>query len=163
VRKRILEILGVCGLPDLPTHDQNDACVSALLAAAADGRVPGVTLLAIGSPLFADTNGTLREGPMVIPKVTTETDVLIAQACATCPSVQRVGSPAAGSALRTRHDFHAYGSSSVPTSANEFLEELIANALRGHPQVYTYSAAYRRLFNCHRGKPLVRPVRLEEV
>jgi hypothetical protein len=66
-RKRILEDLGVSGLPERPTHDQNDACVAALLAAAADGAVPDISAEGIGSPLSADPDGTMREGQMVIP------------------------------------------------------------------------------------------------
>ncbi len=79
-RKSILEALGVSGLPELPTHDQNDACVAALLAAAADSAVPGITPTGIGSPLFADPDGTLREGVMVAPEVTAKTRELISEA-----------------------------------------------------------------------------------
>jgi hypothetical protein len=66
-RKHILEDLGVSGLPGRPTHDQNDACLAALLAAASDGAVPEIGTEGIGSPLFADPDGTMREGQMVIP------------------------------------------------------------------------------------------------
>lgn len=45
-RKKILEALGVSGLPLLPTGDQNDACVAALMAAAAAGKIPGLTATA---------------------------------------------------------------------------------------------------------------------
>jgi hypothetical protein len=65
-RKRILESFGVRGLCALPTHDENDACLGALVAAAADGRVPGLEACSIGGPLFRDAEGALREGPMVI-------------------------------------------------------------------------------------------------
>jgi hypothetical protein len=50
-RKYVLEVLGVSGLPELPTHDQNDACVAAILAAAADDAVPGLTVRAIWYPV----------------------------------------------------------------------------------------------------------------
>ena len=66
-RKHILEGQGVSGLPELPTHDQNDACVAALMAAASDGAVPEIGIEGIGSALFADPDGTMREGQMVIP------------------------------------------------------------------------------------------------
>ena len=79
-RKHILEALGVSGLPELPTHDQNDACVAAVMAAVADGAVPGITLIGIGSPLFDDPPGTLREGLMVIPEVTLKKGDLIPEA-----------------------------------------------------------------------------------
>jgi len=84
-RKQILEVLGVSGLPERPTHDQNDACVAALLAAAADRAVPGVTLKGIGSPLFADRDGTLRERLMVVPEVTAKTGELISEALRKTP------------------------------------------------------------------------------
>ncbi len=82
VRKSILETLGVAGLPAFPTDDENDACVAALLAAAADGVVPGVTARGIGVPLTIETNGTLREGQMVIPDLTAQTRDRIAKAIA---------------------------------------------------------------------------------
>jgi len=78
-RKNILEALGVSGLPQLPTHDQNDACVAALMAAAADGKVPGLTATAIGASLSIDPDGTLREGFMVIPEVASATRSLISE------------------------------------------------------------------------------------
>ncbi len=68
-RKRILEALGVSSLPELPTHDQNDACVAALLAAATDSAIPGVAVKGVGAPLIVDPEGILREGLMVIPLV----------------------------------------------------------------------------------------------
>ena len=79
-RRRILETLGVFGLPSLPTHDQNDACVSALVAAAADGQVRGMKVKSIGSALSTDLDDTMREGPMVIPEVTAEIANLISTA-----------------------------------------------------------------------------------
>jgi hypothetical protein len=80
VRKRILEALGVTGLPELPTHDENDACVAALLAAAADGAVPGLTAKGIGVRLTIEPNGTLREGQMVIPDLTAQTRERVSKA-----------------------------------------------------------------------------------
>jgi hypothetical protein len=79
VRKRILEAFGVSNLPALPKHDQNDACLAALLAAAADNAVPGVTVKGIGVDLFEDSDGTLREGLMVIPELSPKTSELISR------------------------------------------------------------------------------------
>jgi hypothetical protein len=70
LRRRILEALGISGLPRIPTHDQNDACVAALLAAAADSQVSGLNVERIGQNLWVDDDGTLREGPMAVPLVT---------------------------------------------------------------------------------------------
>ena len=135
-RKHLLEALGVCGLPGLPTHDQNDACVAALLAAAADGKVAGMTTRGIGSPLFSDPNGTLREGPMVVPDVTAVTAALISQALRNIPLL----GPGA-SALTVA------ASGQPDNAANDLFEMLIARALEGNPQVCTYAWAYRRLFS----------------
>lgn len=66
-RKALVEALGV-ELPDaLQTHDQLDACLAALLAAAADGRVPGLTIEAVGDPLSVDEQGCRREGVIFVP------------------------------------------------------------------------------------------------
>ncbi|NIP74054.1 MAG: DUF429 domain-containing protein [Gammaproteobacteria bacterium] len=69
-RGSLLKDLGV----ELPRgfrapHDQNDACLGAVLAAAADGRVPGVRVEALGEPLRRDRCGSLREGPIVVPRL----------------------------------------------------------------------------------------------
>lgn len=146
VRKRILEALGVFGLPILPTHDQNDACLSALIAAAVDGRIPGVIPLTIGSPLFVDTNGVLREGPMVVPRLTSEAAELIANVLHEFGPVDGAGSAAAATLRNGRVGSDAIGSGPGCISADDLLDNLIAKALAGHPQVYTYSGAYRRLF-----------------
>jgi hypothetical protein len=71
-RKLILQAVGVKRLPELPTHDENDACISAVLAAASDGKVVGMTVRLVGLPLAVDADGTMREGPMVIPEISEE-------------------------------------------------------------------------------------------
>jgi phosphomannomutase len=98
-RKRILEALGVSGLPAVPTHDQNDACVAALLAASADRAVRGITPVGIGSPLFSDSDGTLREGMMVIPKVSPGIRTLIS---GVLPETSVVGKTKSGTGGRRR-------------------------------------------------------------
>lgn len=136
VRKCVLEALGVVGLPSLPTHDQNDACVAALIAAAADDRVPGLSVAPIGSPLFADSDGTLREGVMVRPQVAPATAEIISKALGE-------------TSLREAHARSVAVSRSVPsnTSADELLSFFIAKAVDGDPQLCTYAWAYRVLFN----------------
>ncbi len=69
LRKRLLEDLGIWGLPDLPSHDQNDACIAAVLAAAADGKIQGMKVGRVGEPLAVDATGVLREGQMAIPVI----------------------------------------------------------------------------------------------
>ncbi len=138
-RKEILQALGVVGLPGMPTHDQNDACVAALLAAAADGNVPGLTPRGIGSPLCADPDGTLREGPMVIPGVSAETSALILEVLHKTRTIDLV--PSDGRAIAPSD------TSPAAERANTMLDGFIRRALDGSPQACTYSWAYRKLFN----------------
>lgn len=65
-RQALLERLGVCQLPPRPSHDQLDAGLCALLAAAADGQVAGLTLRAVGQPLSRGADGVWREGPIAV-------------------------------------------------------------------------------------------------
>jgi hypothetical protein len=66
-RRAILQALGVQNLPSLTSHDQADACLAALIAAAADGKVPGLTIGALGRPLDVGPAELLREGPIAMP------------------------------------------------------------------------------------------------
>lgn len=54
------------------SHDRNDACLGALLAAAADGGVAGLQVERVGPALWLDVRGILREGPIVMPAVADE-------------------------------------------------------------------------------------------
>jgi hypothetical protein len=137
-RKRILEALGVSCLPELPTHDQNDACVAALLAVAADGKVPGIALKAIGFPLFADADGTLREGLMAIPEMTPKARQLISEALQETSIIDIAESDA--------HVAVSLGSATADGRARGLRDWFIATALEGNSQVCTYSWAYRHLF-----------------
>ena len=136
VRKSILELLGISGLPILPSHDQNDACVGAMVAAAADHHISGVSVKWLGAPFSVDVDGIPREGPMVIPELTNAVEDRIA--CAI--RANRVFEPPPQLAT---------GRVSVPAevSADELLDVLIAKAVEGDPQVCTYAWAYRVLFN----------------
>lgn len=96
-RRCILEALGVSNLPSLPTHDENDACVAAVLASVADRAVPGLTPRGIGIPLAADPDGTLREGLMVVPEVSVRTRDRISKALSE-PVIGEAARPNAGSA-----------------------------------------------------------------
>jgi hypothetical protein len=136
-RKHILETLGILGLPELPSHDQNDACIAAVLAAAADDAISGLTPIRIGSPLLADPDDTLREGPMVIPEVTTKTRELISEVLDKTPLSNETSD--AGSLS----SFDAI----TADCAKALLDCLIAAALQGNPLTCTYSWAYRHLFN----------------
>jgi hypothetical protein len=71
VRRELLHTLGVRKLPELPTHDQSDACLGAILAAAADRQIRGLTVVGFGDPLATAADGGLREGPIAAPAPTT--------------------------------------------------------------------------------------------
>jgi hypothetical protein len=134
-RRGILEALGIMGLPLLPTHDELDACVGAVMAAAADGKIPGMSVKAIGLPLLVD-QGLLREGRMIIPTIMS--DSLRSALAAALGSVPARPDPVASSP-----DL----SGSVDERAKKLLARLIDRANRGQAQVCTYAWAYRHLFN----------------
>lgn len=135
IRMRMLECSGVHGLPALPTDDQNDACLAALMGAAADNGVPGLRAVAIGLPLCTDFDGTLREGPMIVPMVAASTAGMIADLLSkntlnqtrTCPVRKSVAPP-------------------IDITADELFGTFISRACAGTPQVCTYGWAYRALF-----------------
>lgn len=67
-RLQLLQQFGLIWEPQrLPTHDQNDACLGALLGAAAHGASPHLTVEAIGPHTQLDVNGVMREGPIIMP------------------------------------------------------------------------------------------------
>lgn len=135
-RRAILEALGITELPRLPTHDQNDAAVAAILAAAADNQVAGVNTVYLGEPLSVDLDGTLREGPMVVPRVNGMVAGLIADSLR---EIHIDGAPVA------RATEPAPAASHI--TAEELLAHFIAKAIEGDPQICTYGWAYRALFN----------------
>jgi hypothetical protein len=69
-RAAILRALGVT-LPETPlSHDQLDAGAAAVLGAAAEGRIRGMSVAAVGDPVFWDaTEGCLREGVILVPEL----------------------------------------------------------------------------------------------
>lgn len=137
-RKLILQALGVLDLPDLPTHDENDACIGAVLAAAADGKVPGVSVRGLGLPLVIEAGGTLREGPMVIPEVSEDAQRRIAGALGDIPIVL---------VTRTRPSRQSASDQAVLERATALLDCLIERAREGNAQICTYAWAYRHLFD----------------
>jgi hypothetical protein len=134
-RKCILEAVGIAGLPELPTHDENDACVGAVMAAAADGKIPGFGVQAIGLPLMVD-QGLLREGRMIIPKIMSDSRrAALAAALSSVP------------VLPVPEESSLDLSGSVHERAKKLLSRLIDRANRRQAQVCTYAWAYRHLFN----------------
>jgi hypothetical protein len=144
-RKLILQALGIIGLPDLPTHDENDACISALIAAAADGKVIGMSVLGIGSRLVRDPDGTLREGPIVRPLLSQQLRESLDQALR---ELQSRGE------LQNRPIARKTNFQKIPAVVGDsLLEKAIAlrdyfvqSAKEGDARICTYGWAYRRLF-----------------
>ena len=137
-RKLILQALGVTHLPDLPTHDENDACISAVLAAAADSKVTGVAVRGIGLPLEIDSKGTLREGPMVIPELSEGVQQKIEESLSEMSVV--IVSKICGS---RQSAFDETSMARAITLRDDFIE----HARKGNAKVCTYACAYRHLFD----------------
>lgn len=68
-RRAVLEAAGVRLEVARASHDQLDAAICALAAAAACGAAPGLTARTLGEPLSRRADGTLEEGPMVVVDV----------------------------------------------------------------------------------------------
>ena len=137
-RRLILQALGVTHLPDLPTHDENDACISAALAAAADGKVTGVAVRGIGLPLVIDSNGTIREGPMVIPELSEDVQQKIEESLSEMSVV--IVSKICGS---RQSAFDEASMDRAITLRDDFIER----ARKGTAKVCTYAWAYRHIFD----------------
>jgi hypothetical protein len=142
-RKYILQSLGVLDLPELPTHDENDACIGAVMAAAADGKVPGVSVRGLGLPLVIDAGGTLREGPMVIPVIAEDTQHKIESALSDIPLVL---------ATKTSISRQSPFNKDAMDRAAALMERLIERAGDGNSQICTYSWAYRHVFGASYSK-----------
>ena len=134
-RKEILSLLGVLEWPheNLPSDDENDACVAALMAAAARGAVPGMGTHGIGIPLMV-IDGQRREGELVMPSVDEQTKHRISANFNTPEVPVRVAAPA-----RTL-DPAALG------RAERLLAWLAALAAHGDPRLCTYKDAWQHLF-----------------
>lgn len=65
-RRAVLEQLGVRLSEASLTHDQLDAAIAAVTAAAADQRIEVLSVEAVGDPLVVRASGDLEEGPMAM-------------------------------------------------------------------------------------------------
>ena len=142
-RKLILQAIGVVELPDLPTHDENDACISAVLAAAADGKVTGVTVSGLGLPLAIEEGGTMREGQMVIPEISGEVQRRIEKALREVPHVV---------ATKRRSSGKSASVEAISERATGLRDCFIKRAREGSAQICTYAWAYRYLFDASYAK-----------
>jgi hypothetical protein len=68
-RRALLDACGVRLPEGGATHDQLDAALAALAAAAACGAAPGLSARVIGEPLARRADGALEEGPLVVVEV----------------------------------------------------------------------------------------------
>jgi len=145
-RKQILQALGVIGLPELPTHDQNDACISALMAAAADRKVAGISVRGIGLPLARDSDGTLREGPIVVPVLAQGLRESIDVALRELSSEAKSWMPAVAAESRRQKSFSVV-SESLLKKAIDLRDYFVRCAKEGEAKICTYAWAYHYLFN----------------
>jgi hypothetical protein len=70
-RWQVLQAFGVSAgnvAVGIPTHDQLDAAIGALLSAAKHDRVRNLKVDLVGTPGFADASGLWREGRILVPK-----------------------------------------------------------------------------------------------
>jgi hypothetical protein len=144
-RKRILQALGVIGLPDLPTHDQNDACISALMAAAADGKVGGMSVRGIGLPLARDPDGTLREGPIVVPLLSQKLRESIYETLHQLDSGAELRTPPILANGKLQNASSVVGESLLG-KAVALRDYFVRCANEGDAKICTYAWAYQRLF-----------------
>ena len=137
-RRLILQALGVTHLPNLPTNDENDACISAVLAAAADSKVRGMAVRGIGLPLEIDPNGTLREGLMVIPELSEDVQQKMEE------SLNEMSVVIVTKICGSRQS--AFDEASM-ARAITLMYDFIERARKGNAKVCTYAWAYRHLFH----------------
>lgn len=141
-RTALLRALGVDGIPASVNHDQLDAAIGAVVAAAAAGAFPGIRADSLGEPLYRD-NGVLREGPMIIPVVTSQE---LVDRLAAVPIPAESDSPEGAAPPELP-------SAAVPPSAagaaaaraQDLLRWFVRQAAEGHPHVCTYSWAHAYL------------------
>ena len=158
-RRVLLERLGVRGLPDAPSHDENDACVSALIAAAECGEVAGLGVRTVGLPVQVE-GGVLREGWMVVPVLSEELSARLREATLEVRgkppsqlqqfSAQPQQPPAEPQQPPAEHQQPPTGEE-VLSRANRLLVWLASLVHHGMPRVCTYGDVYRHLFRPQQG------------
>ncbi len=147
-RRELLVSLGVIGLPDLPSHDQADACLGAVLAAAADHRIRGLTVEAVGEPLAVDADGVLREGVIAVPRADEGALHRVDGRIGTSTprgTTERVC--ASGSTAPE----HGTADARAMERAEALFECLLRHARGGEPRICTYADAYQRIFGYRPG------------
>lgn len=156
-RAEMLRAMGVL-LEDgvLPTHDQNDACLAAVTAAAARGHVPGLSLQTVGDEPYVDGRGQIREGLMVVPTASGPLAEKLRAVARAFPPPARPSSPTARRESRARDpgSWPACPADSLPlpvaaspeARAEQLLETLTARAHEGKHVLVTYGWAHKAIF-----------------
>lgn len=143
LRSAALGLLGVTGLPANVTHDQNDAAIAALAAAALDGAVPGVAAQLVGDALSVDKAGILREGPMVRLGVTSaELRRRLTSLVPTALSASGSKPLAASTSVRAS----AANDTFILWTASDLHTCFVEAVNAGRPVIASYSWIYGRLF-----------------
>lgn len=142
LRSSLLGLFGLVGLPGSLTHDQNDAAISAVAAAALDGATPGLAAQMVGDALYVDVRGILREGQMVRLLVTSSGLRRRVQADV-APGV-----PSQRAAANVGHAVNSRAASDRrQTWSAADLHACFVDAVNdGHPIIASYSWVYGRLF-----------------
>ncbi len=151
-RTKILKELGVA-LPERAlSHDELDACAAALLGAAADGRIAGVGVAAVGEAVFWDKKTTcLREGQILVPQVDSELrakleTVVRRWALVPAPDSLAIARPRPSIASKLTKDRDtvprpALSGRTGDERAGELFDRLVLELVEGHPTLCTYKAA----------------------
>jgi hypothetical protein len=143
LRISILRLLGLVDLPASLTHDQNDAAVGALAAAALNGATAGFAAQLVGDPLYVDGLGVLREGQMVRLGVTSPDIrhrllalIALAQTSAPTPVAQPPRPSTAPVVLKAGQQW----------SASDLHARFVDAVNSDRPVIASYSWVYSRLF-----------------
>jgi hypothetical protein len=143
LRGAALGMLGVTGLPANVTHDQNDAAIAALAAAALDGVVSNMAAQLVGDALYIDNGGILREGPMVRLGVTSAD--LRRRLTSLVPPVSAASGPVQPAAVTSVRAPDAQDTL-VLWRATDMHTRFVEAANAGRPLIASYSWVYGRLF-----------------
>ncbi|MBM4357194.1 MAG: DUF429 domain-containing protein [Deltaproteobacteria bacterium] len=136
-RQTILQSLRVNLTNGALGHDELDACLAAVLAAALDGKMP-LPVVALGQQVVRDKTGVLREGRMWVPTPKQPLDV---------PDQPEQAEAAPKKKAEKRS---SPAKSDIDPGVRERAQNLLARlgdeTEKGNPRVITYQAAYRELF-----------------
>ena len=115
------------------------------MAAAADGKVGGMSVRGIGLPLARDRDGTLREGPIVVPLLSQELRESIDEALHQLQSGAELWTRPMGAKRRLQKISSVVSDSSLE-KAIALRDYFVRTAKEGDAQICTYAWAYRYLF-----------------